>query len=63
MKVNILSELNQDDIYNMYIKYANWFELGKAIRKESNDIRLMQNWPNDYELGRAICIFFESKLF
>jgi hypothetical protein len=61
MKVSILSEMDQNKLYKMYVEYPNWFQLGEAVRREFNDIRITQNWPNDYQLGKVIHNFFEEK--
>jgi hypothetical protein len=61
MKVSILSEMDQNKLYKMYAEYPNWFQLGEAVRREFNDIRITQNWPNDYQLGKVIHNFFEEK--
>lgn len=42
MNVNLLSELNQDELYTLYKSNPNWFELGKKVRNHFNDIRLTQ---------------------
>lgn len=61
MKVSVLSELNQEDLYSLYKKYPNWFELGTKVRSYFNDIRLTRVYPNDYELGRVVSDFFQEK--
>jgi hypothetical protein len=61
MKVSILSEMDQNKLYKVYMEYPNWFQLGEAVRREFNDIRITQNWPNDYQLGKVIHNFFEEK--
>ena len=59
MNVNLLSELNQDELYT---SNPNWFELGKKVRSHFNDIRLTQLYPNDYRLGEVISNFFKKSL-
>jgi hypothetical protein len=43
MKVSVLSEMDQNKLYKMYIEYSNWFQLGEVVRREFNDIRITQN--------------------
>lgn len=61
MKVSVLSDLNQEDLYQLYRKYSNWFELGKKVRSYFNDVRLTRAYPNDYELGKVVSDFFIEK--
>lgn len=62
MKVSILSELNQEDLYSLYKKYSNWYELGTKVRSYFNDIRITRIYPNDYELGRVVSDFISRKV-
>ena len=62
MNVNLLSELNQDELYTLYKSNPNWFELGKKVRSHFNDIRLTQLYLNDYRLGEVISNFFKKSL-
>lgn len=61
MKVNILNELDREDLFNLYKKYPNWYELGNKVRTYFNDIRLTQLYPNDYDLGEKVSNFFNNK--
>lgn len=61
MKVNILNELNQNDLFKLFKEYPNWFQLGGKVRSYFNDVRLTRNYPNDFELGKAISQFFSEK--
>lgn len=61
MKVSIISDLNQEELYKLYKKYPNWNELGNKVRNHFNDIRLTQLYPNDYVLAENISRFFQNK--
>lgn len=61
MKVTIFSELNYEDLYSLYKKYPNWFELGTKVRSHFNDVRLTKFYSNDYELGKEVSNFFREK--
>jgi hypothetical protein len=60
MKVCILNELDREDLFNLYKKYPNWYELGNKVRTYFNDIRLTQLYPNDYVLGEKISKYFSN---
>lgn len=61
MKVNIINELNQNDLFRLFKEYTNWFQLGGKVRSYFNDVRLTRNYPSDFELGKAISQFFSEK--
>jgi hypothetical protein len=60
MKINIFDELNREDLFNLYKKYPNWFQLGNKVRNHFDDIRLTQLYPNDYTLGEKISKYFSN---
>lgn len=61
MKVNILNELNQNDLFRLFKEYPNWFQLGSKVRSYFNNVRLTRAYPNDYELGKVVSDFFIEK--
>jgi nitrate reductase assembly molybdenum cofactor insertion protein NarJ len=60
MKVSALTELNKADLYSLYKKYSNWFELGAKVRLYLNNLELNKIYPNDYELGRLVSNLFSK---
>ena len=61
MKVSILDELNQNDLFKLFKEYPNFLQLGGEIKSYFNDIRITRSYPNDYELGKAVFQFFSEK--
>lgn len=59
--INLFSEFDSDDLYSLYKKYPNWYELGKNVKSYFNDIRIENSYPNDYECGKAISNYFLDK--
>jgi hypothetical protein len=51
----------ESELKDLYLKYPNWYELGKEVRKLFGNNEITKLYPNDYDLGSEVSKIFIKK--
>lgn len=51
----------ESELKDLYLKYPNWYELGKEVRKLFGNNEITKLYPNDYDLGGEVSKIFIKK--